>query len=73
MNHCDGGRRLFGECANRLSGLAASLLGWRPQEFWTSTPAELVAALGPEHENAAQVDRAAIDRLLLQFPDNREN
>lgn len=37
----------FGEAAQRLSGAAARLLGWRPAEFWAATPAELAAALAP--------------------------
>ena len=29
----------------RLAGLAGALLGWRPDEFWRATPAELAAVL----------------------------
>jgi len=35
----------FGEAAARWCGLAARLLGWRPAEFWSATPAELAMAL----------------------------
>lgn len=28
-------------------GLAARLLNWRPRDFWSATPAELVMALQP--------------------------
>jgi uncharacterized phage protein (TIGR02216 family) len=55
-----------------LAGFAASLLGWRPAEFWTATPAELAAALGVDSQPGEPVDRAAMERLLAQFPDNRE-
>ncbi|WP_156447450.1 phage tail assembly chaperone, partial [Blastomonas sp. CCH1-A6] len=34
----------FADAARALSGLAARLLGWRPQEFWQATPDELAAA-----------------------------
>ena len=35
----------FSEAAGRLAGLAGALLGWRPDEFWRATPAEMVAVL----------------------------
>lgn len=35
----------FGEAAARLCSAANVLLGWRPGEFWDSTPAELVLAV----------------------------
>jgi uncharacterized phage protein (TIGR02216 family) len=62
----------FGERAAELSGLAASLLGWRPAEFWASTPAELAAALGVDRRVDEVMDRHAMDRLLHLFPDNRD-
>lgn len=37
----------FGPGAARLAGLAGRLLGWRPDEFWHATPAELAAILAP--------------------------
>ncbi|MCB2062177.1 MAG: phage tail assembly chaperone [Novosphingobium sp.] len=37
----------FGPHAVRLFTLAAKLLGWRPADFWSATPAELAAALAP--------------------------
>ena len=42
----------FGPGAVRLFALAARLLGWRPDEFWNATPAELAAALAPATGNA---------------------
>ena len=33
----------FAAAATRLAGLAALALGWRPDEFWRATPAELAA------------------------------
>lgn len=35
----------FGEAAARCCSLAAQILGWRPSEFWSATPAELAMAL----------------------------
>lgn len=62
---------LFGDRAAELAGFAAALLGWRPAEFWSSTPAELATALGQEQRSAEQIDRDAVERLRAQFPDNR--
>lgn len=60
----------FSEAAGRLAGLAGALLGWRPDEFWRATPAELGAVLramlGPEEERATRADLA---RLMERFPD----
>jgi uncharacterized phage protein (TIGR02216 family) len=36
---------VFSEAAARLAGLAGALLGWRPDEFWRATPAELAVVL----------------------------
>ena len=35
----------FFKAAARLAGVAGWLLGWRPDEFWRSTPVELEAVL----------------------------
>ena len=35
----------FAAATRRWCPLAARLLGWRPDEFWRATPAELVLAL----------------------------
>jgi uncharacterized phage protein (TIGR02216 family) len=60
----------FSEAAGRLAGLAGALLGWRPDEFWRATPAELGAVLGamagPEADGASSDDLA---RLMERFPD----
>lgn len=60
----------FSEAAARLAGLAGALLGWRPDEFWRATPAELGAVLeamlGPESETASRSD---LERLMQRFPD----
>lgn len=62
---------MFGESAARLAGLAGALLGWRPDEFWRATPAELaavIAALAPGAEPAG--DHAMLSRLKELFPDD---
>ncbi len=60
----------FSESARRLAGLAGALFGWRPEEFWRATPAELGAVLeamtGPD---TAPASRADLTRLMERFPD----
>jgi hypothetical protein len=55
----------FGDGAARLSHAAALLLGWRPDDFWNATPAELAAALMPPSERSESV---TFDELLRRFP-----
>jgi uncharacterized phage protein (TIGR02216 family) len=60
---------MFGDNAARLAGLAGALLGWRPDEFWRATPAELAVileALGPA---PAGVGANELARLQEMFPD----
>ena len=57
----------FGEAAERLAGAAALLLGWRPDEFWQATPAELATAL--KSFEAEGPDADAIAALRARFPD----
>jgi uncharacterized phage protein (TIGR02216 family) len=60
----------FAEAASRLAGAAALLLGWRPDEFWSATPAELAAVVAAaKGEAAAGLDRAALERLMEVHPD----
>lgn len=56
--------RAFGPGAMRLGGLAARLLGWRPEHFWTATPAELAAILAPFTSADQSLARADLDRLM---------
>ena len=56
--------------AARLAGLAGGLLGWRPDDFWKATPAELatvLAALTGGGEAAASPND--LQRLMEMFPD----
>ncbi|MEZ5709002.1 MAG: phage tail assembly chaperone [Blastomonas sp.] len=59
--------------AGRLAGIAGLMLGWRPDEFWRATPAELaailMAAAGNPDGSLSGPDRATIDRLMEIFPD----
>lgn len=60
---------MFRDGAERLAGLAGALLGWRPDEFWEATPAELAAVLlqfAPEHECVSPDE---LERLKRMFPD----
>jgi uncharacterized phage protein (TIGR02216 family) len=60
----------FAAAATRLAGIAGVLLGWRPDEFWTATPAELATVLstmtGVEEAPASMAD---LERLMEMFPD----
>ena len=60
----------FAEAASRLAGLAAVLLGWRPEELWRATPEELAGVLAAlAGDEAAPVDGAVVKRLRGMFPD----
>jgi uncharacterized phage protein (TIGR02216 family) len=69
----EGEGRVFAASATRLAGLAGALLGWRPDEFWRATPAELEAVLAafamPPTATGAPPDAATIAALKEQFPD----
>lgn len=55
----------FGPGTARLCGMAAQLLGWRPDEFWRATPAELAAVLFPLAPPTAQpLTRNDLSRLM---------
>lgn len=61
---------MFSESVARLAGLAGALLGWRPEEFWRATPAELttvLAAMAGETEPPAS--RSELARLMEMYPD----
>lgn len=61
----------FGEGAARLAGLSGVLLGWRPDEFWRATPAELATVLRAMTAQAEGPVAGAEDiaRLKEIFPD----
>ncbi|WP_066530130.1 phage tail assembly chaperone [Erythrobacter sp. CCH5-A1] len=62
----------FGDAALRWAGLAAQLLGWRPAEFWSATPAELATALTPHDDPTAlpPPSREAIARMMERDADD---
>jgi hypothetical protein len=64
---------VFRDDAARLAGLAGALLGWRPGDFWSATPAELAAILsaaaGGGGDGGCGVDAADLERLRRIFPD----
>ena len=62
----------FGEAAARLASAASALLGWRPDEFWNATPAELALALNAGNEAAEVPDPETIEALLRRFPDDEK-
>ena len=62
----------FASSAARLAGLAGALLGWRPGEFWSATPAELATVLGAMRGEAGAAATATAEdlaRLMEMFPD----
>ena len=57
--------RSFGAGEQRLAGMCARMLGWRPGEFWEATPAELATILAPEGPDpAAPLSRDELNRLM---------
>jgi uncharacterized phage protein (TIGR02216 family) len=60
----------FSEGAGRLAGLAGALLGWRPDEFWRATPAELASVVAAMRgEGGETLSAAELERLTAMFPD----
>ncbi len=64
----------FGPCAMQLLGVMARVAGWRPEEFWNATPADvrMVLAGWVEADGAAAFDGTALAALMEQFPDGRD-
>jgi hypothetical protein len=57
----------FAAVAARLAGLVPRALGWRPDEFWNATPAELAAIFAAdEHSGGAPLTRGELAALLEQ-------
>ena len=59
----------FGEAAARLGSAASTLLGWRPDEFWNATPAELALAMSVATRPIDAVDTKTMEALRARFPD----
>ena len=56
----------FGQAASTLAGIAARALGWRPDEFWNATPADLVLALSDPQSSTETITRNELNHLLEQ-------
>ncbi|MBD3730713.1 MAG: phage tail assembly chaperone [Sphingomonadales bacterium] len=61
----------FAPAAARLAGLAARHLGWRPDEFWAATPAELALSLADPTTPSAPPSRQELARMMERDPDGR--
>jgi uncharacterized phage protein (TIGR02216 family) len=55
----------FAAGAAKLAGLIPRAFGWRPDDFWNATPAELAAIVGASSApNAEPLSRTELDRML---------
>lgn len=61
----------FADASRRCCALSARLLGWRPDEFWQATPAELAMALADPADpaTAAPPNRETIARMMERDAD----
>ncbi|AJA07524.1 hypothetical protein SKP52_02975 [Sphingopyxis fribergensis] len=61
----------LGSAAVTLAGVMARVAGWRPEEFWAATPADVRAVLAgwTEPEAEAPFDGAALAAMMERFPD----
>ena len=60
----------FAASAALLAGVVGVTLGWRPDEFWQATPAEVLGiARALAGDTAPGVDRAVLDALWERWPD----
>jgi hypothetical protein len=55
----------FAPGAARLAGLIPRALGWRPDDFWNATPAELTSILAANEADPGEpLTRNDLERLL---------
>lgn len=60
----------FARSARELAGQTALLLGWRPGEFWSATPAELAAIFAAQASiEPPSLSRTDLTALLEQDRD----
>lgn len=62
----------FGTSAARLAGVAGAVLGWRPDEFWSATPIELLSifhSLAAQHDLDVRAGPDDLGRMMEMFPD----
>lgn len=62
--------RALAEAIPRLCALSAQFLGWRPAEFWTSTPAELALALSDSAQKQGELVSLSDFEHLLELERN---
>lgn len=63
--------KAFGPVAAALAGMMARALGWRPDDFWNVTPADVAAVLAAwRDEGAGGVDRTDLAAMMEQCPDD---
>jgi uncharacterized phage protein (TIGR02216 family) len=55
----------------RLMQIGIGALGLSPEQFWRTTLREITAASGLAHSH--QMSRPALERLMQQWPDEKEN
>jgi uncharacterized phage protein (TIGR02216 family) len=60
----------FVESARCMAGQVAILLGWRPDEFWNATPAEIATTLAAYVPAQVGADRALLEHMMEQYPDS---
>lgn len=56
----------FGQSALKLCAVAARTLGWRPADFWDSTPAELACVLAPAGQAPSALSRPELETMMEQ-------
>jgi len=65
--------RQFSKIAEKLSAVAAHVLGWSPDQFWQATPQELAtifsAAEDVHGKIAAPLDDIELQKLKEEYPD----
>ena len=61
----------LGPVAVTLAGVMARVAGWRPDEYWAVTPADVRAVLAGwvEADAEASLDGAALAAMMERFPD----
>lgn len=61
----------LGPAALTLVGLMARVAGWRPDDVWAATPADVRAVLAGwvEADAGASFDGAALAAMMERFPD----
>jgi uncharacterized phage protein (TIGR02216 family) len=58
------------DSAAKLAGLAGAVLGWRPDEFWRTTPAELAGIFeAMRGDGASPAGADVLARLKELYPD----